>query len=220
MKRFYLLVGAVALVGGAFLAYAARRTPAAGSLAAGGPAPVAATDGFRGYTLGIDSARVEVIEYSDFECPYCARFASVQMPAIREQLVATGKVRWRYRDFPLPVHQYSRYASLAAQCAGEQGKFWEMHDQLFFNHSWAQTGKNPRGLFRDFAKAIGLDLDKYDACMDSQRYAGRIEASRQEGEALGIPGTPTFFVNCRRYEGDATSDAFKALVDSLTRRGN
>ena len=219
MRRYYLLLVAVAVVGGGLLAYAARRKPAVGSLAAGGPTPVAATDGFRGFTLGIDSARVEVTEYSDFECPFCARFASVQMPAIREQLIATGKVRWRYRDFPLPTHQYSRYASLAAQCGGEQGKFWEMHDQLFFNHSWAQTGKNPRGLFRDFARTVGLDLDKYDACMDGQRYAGRIEASRQEGEALGIPGTPTFFVNGRRYEGDATSDAFKALVDSLTRRG-
>src|SRR5207245_2957117 len=154
------------------------------------PPPVAAADGFRGYTLGSDAARVEVIEYSDFECPFCASFATVQMPVIREQLLATGKVRWRYRDFPLPGHQYARYAALAAQCGGEQGKFWEMHDQLFQHHEWAQTGKNPRALFRDFAKTVGLDLEKYDACTDGQRYAGRIQASLEEGERAGVQGTP------------------------------
>src|SRR5947199_184793 len=102
--------------------------------------------------------------------------------------------------------------------AGEQGKFWEMHDQLFTNHQWAQTGKNPRSLFRSFAQAAGLDLDKYDACMDGQRYAGRIQASVQEGEALGVGGTPTFFVNGKRFDGHPTSDAFKSLVDSLTKQ--
>jgi protein-disulfide isomerase len=140
------------------------------------------------------------------------------MPVIREQLISTSKLRWRFRDFPLPSHKYSRYAAMAAQCAGEQGKFWEMHDQLFNNHQWAQTGKNPRSLFRDFARAIGLDLDKYDACMDGQRYAARLDASVQEGEALGVRGTPSFFVNGRPFTGRATSDDFKALVDSLTKK--
>ena len=215
MKGFYLLLAGVAVVGGGVLWYGSRATPAA---VPSGPLPVAATDGFRGYTLGSDSAPVEITEYSDFECPFCASFATVQMPVIREQLIATGKARWRYRDFPLPTHAYSRYAALAAQCGGEQGKFWQMHDQLFSNHQWAQTGKNPRGLFRDFARTSGLDLDKYDACMDGQRYAGRIQASVQEGEARGVKGTPSFFVNGRPYEGRSASDDFKALVDSLTKK--
>ncbi len=216
MKRFYLLLGAVAVLGAAFLFYAARTKPAEvpAQLA---PVSLAAADGFRGFTLGSDSAPVEVTEYSDFECPFCADFAAVQMPVVREQLIATGKVRWRYRDFPLPSHAYSRYAALAAQCAGEQGKFWEMHDQLFFKHQWAQAGKNPAGLFRGFARTAGLDVDKYNACVDGQRYAARIQASQQEGEALGVNGTPTFFVNGRRYQGRATSDAFKAFVDSLAK---
>jgi len=217
MKGFYVLLAAVAVIGGGVIWYGSRGTPAAAPAASALP-PLPATDGFRGFTLGADAAPIEVTEYSDFECPYCASFATVQMPVIREQLIATGKVRWRYRDFPLPTHRYSRYAALAAQCAGEQGKFWEMHDQLFSNHQWAQTGKNPRSLFRDFAKSAGLDLDKYDACIDGQRYAGRIQASLQEGEALGIGGTPTFFVNGKRFDGHPTSDAFKALVDSLAKQ--
>ena len=214
MKRFYVLLALVAVAGGGAMWYSSHRKTAPPPAAA---PVVAATDGFRGYTLGVESAPVEVTEYSDFECPFCASFATVQMPVIREQLIAPGKLRWRYRDFPLPTHRYSRYAALAAQCAGEQGKFWEMHDQLFEHHQWAQTGKNPRSLFQDFARAVGLDLDKYDACMDGQRYAGRIEASVQEGEAAGVRGTPSFYVNGRPFER-STSDDFKALVDSLTKK--
>jgi protein-disulfide isomerase len=218
VKGFYALLAAVALIGGGVIWYGSHSAPAPAPPAASTPLPLVTRDGFKGFTLGSDSGPIEVTEYSDFECPFCASFATVQMPVIREQLIATGKVRWRYRDFPLPSHQYSRYAALAAQCAGEQGKFWEMHDQLFTNHQWAQTGKNPRSLFRDFAKAIGLDLDKYDACLDGQRYAGRIQASVEEGDALGVGGTPTFFVNGKRFDGHPTSDAFKALVDSLTKQ--
>jgi protein-disulfide isomerase len=217
MKGFYLLLVAVAVLGGGVIWYASHAKSSAPGDASAAPPPVAASDGFRGFTLGSDSAPVEIVEYSDFECPFCASFAAVQMPVIREQLIATGKVRWRYRDFPLGSHRWSRLASLAAQCAGEQGKFWEMHDQLFSRHEWAQTGKNPRSLFRGFAKAVGLDVDKYDACTDGQRYAGRIQASLQDGEARDVRGTPTFFVNGKRFDVRPTSDAFKALVDSLTK---
>src|SRR5213592_618669 len=209
MKGFYVLLAAVAVIGGGVIWYGSRGTPAAAPAASALP-PLPATDGFRGFTLGADAAPIEVTEYSDFECPYCASFATVQMPVIREQLIATGKARWRYRDFPLPAHQYSRFAAHAAQCAGEQGKFWEMHDQLFYNHSWAQTGKNPAGLFRDFARAAGVDPARYDACMDSGRYAARIEFSRQEGDQRLVDGTPTFFVNGERLRSTSYgSDVFK-----------
>lgn len=217
MKRFYLLLAAVAALGGALIWYAGRSEPAPG-LGAGAPPPASPPDDFPGYTLGSDSAPVEVVEYSDFECPFCARFANIQMPAVREQLIATGQVRWRYRDFPLASHRYSAYSAHAAQCAGEQGKFWEMHDRLFADHSWAQTGRNPRGLFRDMARAAGVDVGRYDACMDGQRYAGRVAASAREGEARGVAATPTFFVNGRSFRGPATSDAFKAVVESLIPR--
>lgn len=216
MNRFYLVLGGLAVAGAAVLYVVSQQQATPGTLPAGAPV-VAATDGFTGYTLGADSARVEVTEYSDFECPFCARFANLQMPAIRRQLVETGHVRWRFRDFPIPSHQYGRYAAHSAQCAGEQGRFWEMHDALFADHSWAQTGKNPERLFNAMAQHIGLDFDRYKECQASNRYAARIEASRQEGEARGVGGTPTFFVNGRLadFPRGATSDAFKALVDSL-----
>ena len=220
MRRFYLMLGVLTLALGAMLVYLLQINPSAPRAATEAPAAVV-DDGFRGYTLGSDAAPVEVTEYSDFECPYCANFATVQMPTIREQLISTGKVRWRYRDFPIPNHRYGRYSAHAAQCAGEQGKFWEMHDQLFFNHGWAQTGKNPTGLFRDFAKAAAVDLARYDACMASGRYASRVEFSRQEGLQRMVQGTPTFFVNGTELRSGPrlpASDDFKRLVDSLAAR--
>jgi protein-disulfide isomerase len=213
MKRFYLMLGALALASGGMVVYLLKANPSAPRAATEAPATVI-DDGFRGYTFGSDAAPVEVTEYSDFECPFCASFATVQMPTIKEQLIATGKVRWRYRDYPLPMHPYARLAAHTAQCAGEQGKFWEMHDQLFYNHSWAQTGRDPSRLFRDFARAAGIDLGRYDACMESGRYASRIEFSRKEGEQRLVDGTPTFYINGVKYVGRSTSDAFKAAVDS------
>jgi protein-disulfide isomerase len=214
MKRFYLLLVALAVIGGALLWVAGKGKPASVSAVSDVPP---ANDGFKGYTLGSDTAPVEVVEYVDYECPICALFATVQFPTIREQLIATGKVRWRIRDYPLriPQHPNARYAALAAECAGEQGKFWPMADSLFTHHSWAQTGQDVSGLFRGFAQGVGVDVPKYEACMQSQRYAGRVAASYQEGGQLGVNGTPTFFVNGRPYEGRATSDGFKAVVDTL-----
>jgi len=216
MNRFYAVLGVLAVVLG-IAVFALLRTGGTAPAAAAGPPPTVADDGFRGYSLGQGSAPVEITEYLDFECPVCASFATIQMPTIREQLINTGRVRWRYRDFPLPIHKFSRFAAHAAQCAGAQGKFFEMHDQLFNHHQWAQTGKDPSDLFRGFAQSSGVDLKAYDACMEAGRYAQRIEFSRQEGDQLLVDGTPTFFANgkkldFRRLPG---SDDFKAIADSI-----
>lgn len=218
MRRFYVVLAGLAAVLGVAL-FVLLRQGGGASAAAAGPPPTVVDDGFRGYTMGSGDAVVEITEYSDFECPYCANFATIQMPTIKQQLINTGKVRWRYRDFPLPTHQYSRFSAHAAHCAGEQGKFWEMHDQLFYNHQWAQTGRNPAGRFRDFARIVGLDLQRYDECMTAGRYASRIEFSRQEGDQVLVNGTPTFFINGKIFNASrATSDAFKAMADSIIAR--
>lgn len=219
MKRFYLLLAAVAVIGVGWLLVSAKGTAAPG-LSWDGPAPAPAADGFNGYVMGSDSAPVEVVEFLDFECPACANFAVIQFPTVRDQLIATGKARWRSRDLPLPGHRYSRFSAHAAHCAGEQGRYWEMHDQLFSNHSWAQTGRDPTSLFRQMAQSAGVNLGKYDECMASGRYAGRIEASRLEAERLGASGTPTFFVNGALLRGNSVpnSDDIARLVDQAARR--
>jgi protein-disulfide isomerase len=209
----------LAVVLGFTVFYLLREGSGTAAAAAAGPPPTIVDDGFRGYTLGDSGALVEVTEYSDFECPYCANFATIQMPTIRDQLISTGKVRWRYRDFPIPSHQFGRFSAHAAHCAGEQGKFWEMHDQLFYHHQWAQTGKDPSKLFRQFAKDAGVNQEQYDSCIQSGRYASRIEFSRQEGVNAGVEGTPTFYINGKKFTGPrATSDAFKAIADSVIAR--
>ena len=216
MNRFYAMVAILAVVLG-IAVFALLRTGGTAPAAAAGAPPTVVDDGFRGYTLGQGTAPVEITEYLDFECPVCASFATIQMPTIKEQLINTGRVRWRYRDYPLPIHKYSRFAAHAAQCAGAQGKFFEMHDQLFIHHQWAQTGKDPSDLFRGFAQAAGVDVKAYDACMEAGRYAQRVEFSRQEGDQRLVDGTPTFFANgkkldFRRLPG---SDDFKVIVDSI-----
>jgi len=220
MKRFYALLGLVAVVAAVLIWKGSRPESAPLAATESPPVPVTAADSaFHGFTLGSDSAPVEVVEYADFQCPHCAEFAVVQFPTIRDQLINAGRVRWRFRDFPLGF-AWSRLSALASQCAGEQGKFWEMSDALYQRQSdWGRNPKNPGGLFRDLARGVGVDVGKYDACMDAQRYAGRLEASHQEGVARGVNGTPTFFVNgrLRDFPRGATSDAFQALVDSILR---
>lgn len=215
MNRFYVILAVVAVVLAAAV-FGLLKTGGGASAAAAGPPPTVSDDGFRGYSLGSGDAPVEITEYLDFECPVCASFAVIQMPTIKEQLINTGKVRWRYRDFPLPNHRYSRFSAHATHCAGAQGKFFEMHDQLFYNHTWAQTGKDPSRLFRELAQKAGVNLEQYDTCMQDGRFAQRIEFSRQEGDQLIVDGTPTFFVNGKKlnFRRLPTSDDFKRVVDS------
>jgi len=218
MNRFYVVLAVLAVVLG-IAVFALLRSGGGAPAAAASAPPTVVDDGFRGYSVGQDSAPVKITEYLDFECPVCASFATIQMPTIKEQLINTGRVRWVYRDFPLPIHKYSRFAAHAAQCAGAQGRFFEMQDQLFTHHQWAQTGKDPSELFRSFARASGVDLTAYDACMQTGRYAQRIEFSRQEGDQVLVDGTPTFYANGKKlfngFRRLPNSDDFKTLVDSI-----
>src|SRR5688500_7741817 len=129
--------------------------------------------------MGSITAPVEIVEYGDFECGVCAQFAIVTEPDIRTKLVQTGLARFRFMDFPLNIHPNSVPAHLAAACANDQGKFWEMHDELFRNqHRWnGQVSRNPKGQFESYVKAIGLDEDTWETCYDDRRHLGKIQAS-------------------------------------------
>ena len=219
MNRFYLILGVLALAGIGVLAWMASGGSAPASIPANVAIQPSDTAGFRGYTLGRADAPVEVVEYADYECPACQQFEVVQFPAVRRQLIETGKVRWVYRDFPLEIHRFARLAAHAAACADAQGKFWEMHDRIYQGHSdWSQSG-NAAPLFRDYAEAVGVDTDAYDACMESTRFAGRIAASVQEGAALGVGSTPSFVIGGRIYPGAISSDQIRRIADSLAARG-
>lgn len=216
MKGFYTLLGGAAVVGAAVIGFLMLRKPPV-SIPANPEIKVADTSGFRGYFLGSDSAPLTVTEYADYQCPACQQWATVQFPTIQERLIATGKVRWRYRDFPLEMHPHARIAAHAAACADEQGKYWAMNEKIYsWEGNWPSKS-NPIGIFNDYAKAAGLDLAKYQACMESGRYAGRMRASYLEGIAVGVNSTPTFLINNRLYPGGGGVhyDMLKKMLDSL-----
>ena len=215
MKRFYLVLGLLALLGGAGLGWLVWK-PKSVSIPVGIAVEVTDTSGFRGYLLGSDSARVEVTEYADYQCPVCRDFELVQFPTVRRQLIDAGLVRWRYRDFPLDgMHRHARLAAHAAACANDQGKYWEMHRVIYERHpEWADA-RDATSKFHEFAVQAGLNPGEYDTCMQSRRYAGRIQASANEGNQLGVNATPTFLIGKRLYPSSMTSDSIQSIVRSL-----
>jgi protein-disulfide isomerase len=212
MKNFYLALAAVAVIGAGILLYQVSK-PAV-SIPANVAVLPADTAGFRGYVLGSDSAPVTIVEYGDYQCPGCANFDIVTLPDVKQRLVDAGKVRFIYRDFPLDgIHRYARLAAHAAACADEQGKYWQVHSLIFQGQpDWSNGGAE--GRFRGYAQAAGLDMTQYGECMASARYAGRIQASYEEGVALGVGGTPMFLIGDRLYNGMGY-DAMRTIVDSL-----
>ncbi len=140
--------------------------------------------------LGDAKARVAIIEFSDYQCPFCLRYFRNTMPKLLEEYVATGKVKYVLRDFPLTsIHPEAFNAAVAARCAGDQGKYKEMHDQFF-----AKQASLRQADWNAHAKAVGLDLGDFEACMDSKRHEGAVKKDMEEGIAAGVRGTPTFFI--------------------------
>ena len=213
MKTFYLTLAGVAVLGLAVLGYQLTRSKTV-SIPANVAVLAADTAGFRGYILGADSAPVEIAEYADYQCPGCQQFDIVTFPDVRTRLIETGRVRWRYRDFPLDhIHSSARIAAHAAACADEQGRYWPMHELIYQGQPDWSSG-NAGSLLRGYATSVGLDLGKYDACMGSAKYAGRIQASYEEGVKVGVGSTPTLLIGGRLY-GGLGYDEIRRLVDSL-----
>ena len=155
---------------------------------------------------GAAAAPVTIVEFSDFHCPYCKRVQPVV-----DQVLAKyrDKVRLVFRDYPIDaLHPQARAASEAARCATEQGKFWEFHDMLLKN----EPDATPAALDR-LARNIGLDVAAFADCRMSEKYKAAVEASNQEGAALGITGTPTFFINGRMLVGAQPVEAFSKIID-------
>lgn len=142
----------------------------------------------RGETFkGDRAAHVAIIEYADFQCGFCAHFMRDTYPQIDDEYIKTGKVKFLFRDLPLHAHSIS--AARAARCADEQGKFWDMEENLFANQS-ALSEKE----ILSRVPSIGLDLGKFSLCFSSERYADALQASKLEAEKMGITGTPTFLI--------------------------
>ena len=171
-------------------------------------------------TRGNKSAPVTMIEFSDYQCPFCKRHFQQTVPALIKDYVDTGKVRYAFRDFPLAqIHPLATKAAEAARCAGEQGKYWEMHDRLFANQDALEGEKLP-----EHAKAIGIDEPKFRKCMDEGRSASAVKQDLEAGTQIGIRGTPAIVLGVT--DGDQVKNAvlirgahplatFKAEIDKM-----
>jgi len=210
-RGFYILLAAVAVIGGIAL-YTVINQPKAPAVR---DVDVSASQA-EGYLRGDPNAPVQVLEFADFECPACGQFAVLTEPDVRHRLIESGQVSYRFFDFPLPAHKNTLAASMAAACANDQGKFWEMHDALFFNQpEWStQVTSNPERKFLEYAKEIGLNTDVYKKCMDEQPHQVRIIANRKEGERRGVAQTPSFVIGKKLIAGAIGYDEFRAWVDS------
>jgi len=156
-------------------------------------------------------APVTIVEFSDFECPFCGRFHQSTLPQIITDYVDKGKVLFAYKHFPLSFHKNSKNASLASECAKEQGGdkvFYKYHDILYTNQT-TQTVEN----LKKWAADMGLDTAKFDSCLDTQKYAKEVDADFAEGQSFGVSGTPAFFINGRLVTGAQPFSAFQTIID-------
>jgi protein-disulfide isomerase len=192
-----------------------RQAPAVA--APSGPVRASLADG---PVLGRSDAPVTIVEFSDYQCPFCQRFFATTLPVLKKDYIQTGKVRYVFRDFPLDqLHPHARKAAEAAHCAGDQGKFWEMHDKLFEN---AKALAPPQLI--DYARALDLDERKFDECLSSGRHSRRVERGLTDGAATGVRGTPGFVIG-KTIPGDTVEgtsirgaqslQTFRRIIDSL-----
>lgn len=189
---------------------AKRSASAADTTAAAGADP-------RG--IGDPNAPIRVVEYSDFQCPFCARFVGETAAQLQQAYIDTGKVYFSYRDFPLvDIHPGALLAAHVANCAGEQGSFWPMHDQLFAGTSaraWGAGDTADFSTFMAYAAALRLDVGKVQECVQANRYASQIEADFRDAAALGVRSTPTFVVNGQLLVGAQPYAVWQNVLDDL-----
>ena len=168
------------------------------------------------------TAMVTVVEFSDYQCPFCGRYARETFPRIDAEYISTGKVRYVFRDFPIgSLHPRAFKAHEASHCAGEQGKYWEMHDRLFFHQQAVRAAD-----LRLHADALALHRPWFEECLDAGRHAARIRQDLEEGKRATVRGTPTFFIGltvpdepmitaARVIRGAQPYSAFKEAIDAL-----
>lgn len=159
------------------------------------------------------NAPIIIVEFSDYQCPFCQRFWQDTLPKIQSEYIEKGLVKLVFRDFPLTsIHPYAQKAAEAAQCAFEQGKFWEYHDRLFSDfRSWQREGNDE---FKKIAKDLGLDGARFGDCIDSGKYAAEVQRDLQDGIKAGVTGTPAFYVNGVKLEGALPFSAFQEVIES------
>lgn len=165
-------------------------------------------------SLGDPSAPVTIVEYTDYQCPYCARHSAQTLPTLISDMIDSGRVQYIVKDFPLDsIHPEARQAAVAARCAAEQDAYWPMHDQLFATQGeWGGLGDAASDLFLSYAESLSLDTAAFAICAESGRHDDVIQANLDEGLALGVRGTPAFFIDGFPISGAQPYEVFEYAV--------
>jgi protein-disulfide isomerase len=168
--------------------------------------------------LGSPDAKVLMIEFGDYQCPSCRMFWKEIEPRLKKDYIDTGKVKLVFRDFPLmQIHPEALMAAIAVNCAGEQGKYWQYHDKVFreqYNKGDDIVRMKSADL-KKWAKDVGVDQPKFDQCLDSEKFKDEVLKDKADGDAAGVQGTPTFFVNGRVMGGAQQYPEYRKLIDEL-----
>jgi protein-disulfide isomerase len=164
--------------------------------------------------IGNADAKLTVIEFTDFQCPYCKKYFDESFGQIKKTYIDTGKIKYVLRDFPLEEHPQALLAAQTANCAGKQNKYWEMHDMLFtYQDSWSYKD-NSADIFKSYAKNLGLDEAKFDECMKNKDIVDEIAKDIKDGQLYGVNRTPTIFVGEKKIVGaQPFSTTFKVVID-------
>ncbi len=167
--------------------------------------------------LGDESAPVTLVEFSDFQCPFCRSFYGGAYQEIKEKYVDTGKVKFVYRDYPLSFHQDALPAAMATECARDQKgdeSFFAMHDKIFDGQSGGGTVAIPRDSLDQYAKDLELDFNEYTTCMDEEKFKSEINADMLAGQKAGITGTPGFIVDGQKISGAQPFSVFEEVIEN------
>ena len=165
--------------------------------------------------LGDDNAKVTIIEFGDYQCPFCRSFWKDTLPRIKKEYIDTGKVRLVFRDFPQADHRQAVAAAIAAECADDQDRYWDYHDKLFREQDRRGSGVINFGAndLKRWATEIGLDAKAFDECVDAARHKDEVAADTKAIVDLGITGTPLFFINGRALLGAYPYERFQRVIE-------
>lgn len=163
-------------------------------------------------TLGNPQAPVLIVEFGDFQCPFCGKFFQESEPRIIAEYVKTGKARLVYRDFAF-LGDESRWAAIAAECADDQNKFWAYHDFLYRNQHGENQGAFTKENLKRFAVELGLNRAEFDSCLDTERHRAEIQKDRSDATRIGVRYTPTVFINQQKIEGALEYSVFKDIIE-------
>lgn len=167
--------------------------------------------------LGEAKAKVEIVEFGDYQCPFCGKLFQQVEPMIREQYLKNGQAKMTWRDFAF-LGPESFWAAEAARCANDQGKFWQYHDLLFNRQSGENQGAFSRENLKKFAGELGLSQTEFDSCLESGKHTKAVEADTNYGREVGVAGTPHTFVNGTAINGAQPFEVFKNLIDQILAR--